>query len=413
MGRFISALIPVMASLWGSLLLQAAAAAEGVGQPYAVNEYWFEQPVDHDAQDAGTYRQQYFVLKPTRATVDSPVFFVLGNETDTTSETLVSLHNIYGAPEDMIFILSEHRGYGQSITSGDQSKPSYVSVRSALADYQRLIQHLKNTYTGPWIVAGYSYGGALAIHFGHHYPESADVILSSSAPIHWPFQMPEYAAQTRRNFGEAMADRMEAHFFELSRREAGADQWRDRALLTSSTVGLAQIEKFQYLLPYISLLSYLPTPWFMGALDLALPPEAYEWADTRALRQVTQENAITGKYNWYTWKYQQCSELGTFWSEDFFHYEAAEHIQDCQQTFGESPQYLENTSWDVAGMLRNTSTRTVVVSGGKDPWMQLGVKPDHDFRNIDFLYKAEGYHCPDRYDPELAKEVMTRLRSHI
>ena len=382
-------------------------------EDYTISQHGYRQAVDHKRPNSTTFDQQYFVLTPTRAQKDSPVFFVLGNETDATHEKLVQLYTAYGEPEDIMFISSEHRGYGQSITNGDQSKPEYVTINAALADYRRLIQKLKQTYTGPWIVAGYSYGGALAIQFGHDFPGLAEVILSSSAPVEWPFEIPTYATQARQNLGEGLSARLDRHLANLSQANVKPEQEYAKELLVGVTAGLSQIEAFQSFKPFISLLAYLPTSLFVSVLELLMPADAYAWADARSLKKLSHAQAKTGRFNWFTWKYQQCTQVGTFYGADLFHYSAYDHVEDCNETFGEMPPYQNGEKWEVAEKLRNSSSKMVLVSGGKDPWMQLGVRPGNDFSNIAFIYKAEGFHCPDRDDPDFGRQVMARLRSYF
>ena len=63
----------------------------------------------------------------------------------------------------MIFLIAEHRGYGDSITGGDQSIPAYISIKQVLLDFHRVVEYCKIRYSGPWIAAGYSYGGAVKL----------------------------------------------------------------------------------------------------------------------------------------------------------------------------------------------------------------------------------------------------------
>ena len=380
---------------------------------FTIAERWYEQPVDHAKPQDEIYKQQIIMLSPKTVDNESDVLFVLGNETDATQENLVKLYRAYGSPQDVIFITAEHRGYGQSISRGPQTIPRYVSANAALQDYNRLIVDLKKTYTGNWMVAGYSYGGALAINFGHQSPETADAILASSAPVHWPFQIPQYDQQVIKSLGQGLTSRLHQHSKSLTPEKLFDQNWQDRELLTALTVGLSQNADSQTYKPYINALSYLPTSVFLKALHAILPEEAHAWSLHRIAAPLDHKAARSGAFNWYTWKYQQCNELGTFFDQGAFSYKKQDHVEDCIATFGNNPEFFDRPRWDVASMLAQLSIPITVVSGGRDPWIHLGVKPDHHYSNITYFYDENGYHCPDRDSQSFGTAVFTSLRNSI
>jgi pimeloyl-ACP methyl ester carboxylesterase len=382
-------------------------------EPYTVNEMWLEQPINHTQQSKGNFKQQIFVLKPTGINKTSTVFFILGGEGDSTRGSLLHKYKGYGSPKDMVFILAEHRGYGQSLTLGDQTRPDYVRVNQALSDFHRVVEHFKSTYQGKWIVAGHSYSAALAVNFAYDFPQDVDAVLSSSAPIHWPFRIPEYSAQAYENLGNELAGRMAEHMAALTP-EAPYDQtWQDRELLTALVVALTQMNRFDWLKPYVSALSYLPTSWFVGSMSMILPDAAYQWVEGRLPGPMPYERAKSGRWNWYTWKYQQCTELGTFFAEPPFAVSQAEQIADCRQTFGESPKYFERKPWNVAEMISKVTVPQVFVVGGQDPWARIGVKPEHTYQDIEYVYEPSGRHCPDLSDAQLGAKVLSILRETV
>jgi len=374
---------------------------------------WIEQAINHEKPELGTFRQQVYIYQPTNAGKDATVFFILGNESDSTGAALEQAYLDYGMPQDMVFIIAEHRGYGQSITPGDQSKPEYVQVEQALEDYHQVITLLKTKYTGDWIVAGYSYGAALAINFAMEYPDDISAVLSSSAPIHWPFLIPQYSEQVSDNLGLALTQRLNAHIENLEPEELYDENWENRELVTGIIVGLSQMASQQNLMPYLNILSFLPTPLFISALNLILPQAAWDWVEGRKAAPMPHDRAIAGHLNWYTWKYQQCTQVGTFFSGSPFTYTREEHINDCMLTFDEQPGFFTADAWDVAGMIERITVPLVIVVGGRDPWSRLGVKPNHLYNNIDYLYVANGYHCPDRGNPEIGEEVLAMLLGHL
>ncbi|MGV2872191.1 S28 family serine protease [Colwellia sp. E150_009] len=379
----------------------------------SIEERSFTQPVNPLNPNGQQFQQQFFVLTPIGVKNDATVYFILGNETDSTKDKLTKIFKAYGSPTDMIFILSEHRGYGQSLTNTPQTVPEYVRVEHALSDYHRLITALQKTYTGKWIAGGYSYSGALVINFAHKYPRVVNAILASSAPINWPFIIPQYSNKVRENLGDEFVERIHQHISNIDIITPYDEGWQNRERYVVLTSLLTQRAEMQDIKTYISILSYLPTSMFSWFIEKLLPLEADDWIKKRTPKKLLVEQAKEGRFNWYTWKYQQCTQLGTFFSGKPFNYRFEEHVADCKATFGTMPEYLTAKPWNIASMISEIVIPQVVVSGGKDPWIELGVNPEHTYRNIDFFYVSEGFHCPDLDDVQLGRTILARLRSHI
>ena len=406
MSRLIQLILPSCIAL---LTLTTTAMASD----YSIKEHWLVQPADHSETKGETFRQQVWVLEPKNLESDYRVFFILGNETDTTKAGIESLYQAYGNPDDMVFVFAEHRGYGQSITEGDQTVPDYVNVADALADYHRVVQHFKQQYAAPWLAAGYSYGGALVINFAHSYPTDVDAILSSSAPIDWTFQIPKYSAQVFENLGDSLTIRLANHIQALKPTTLYDEKWQDRELLSGVITLLSQRSSGQPMKPIVDELSHLSTPEFISALKKMLPAEALLYVSARQPREVTHEQSKVGNLNWRTWKYQQCSEVGTFFGGYPFQYTKSELLDDCRAVFGLEPGFLTNASWRVSDMVKELTVPHVTVVGGKDPWSKTGIQTDHGIENLDYVYAEDEFHCPDKENRQLGTKVMALLRSKV
>lgn len=380
---------------------------------FLIREHWLVQPVDHNQAKEETFQQQIWVLEPKNLGSDYQVFFILGNETDATRAGIKSLYDAYGSPSDMVFVLAEHRGYGQSITKGDQTVPDYVNISNALADYHRVVQHFKSQYPVPWLAAGYSYGGALVINFAHTYPKDVEAILSSSAPIDWTFQIPKYSEQVSENLGSSFTTRLANHVLELKPTAPYDKNWQDRELLSAVITLLSQRGSGQKIKPVINEISHLPTQEFISKLKNMLPAEALVYVSARQPREVSHEQSKVGDLNWRTWKYQQCSEVGSFFGGYPFQYTKLELLEDCRTVFGEEPEALTNNGWRVSDMVKELTLPHVAVVGGKDPWSRIGIQANHSNTNLEYVYAEDKFHCPDKEDKQLGAKVMSQLRSKV
>ncbi|MBU2643735.1 hypothetical protein KKI24_03440 [bacterium] len=388
---------------------------------YRIERQTLLQPVDHENPGGETFEQEIHILTPDGATNSSPVFFVLGNEKDAKPDEIIQLHTAYGEPDQVIFILVEHRGYGQSVTTDpDQACPEYLTIEQTLADYHRFVTIYKETYHGPWMAGGYSYGGGLVVHYAYLYPEDVQVILSSSGIVDPPFFIPEYDWQVKTNLGPYLYGQMARHTNALKPMEPFDQTWLEREFLMNMSSGISQRAELQPLVPLFRILSFLPTQLFIRILrwlDRKAPAgEGWTGAISFGKQALSREEAITGEYNWYTWKYQQAKETGTFFVSDephgLFCKTREETIEECRLMFGEDPPAVVNPPWNIREMLESLKVQVVFVNGGRDPWYAICQKKVDWIKEEDYFFVEDAHHCPDKIDHELGKRVFSRVLSY-
>jgi pimeloyl-ACP methyl ester carboxylesterase len=128
---------------------------------------------------------------------------------------------------------------------------------------------------------------------------------------------------------------------------------------------------------------------------------------------LTHDEAMTGKFNWYTWKYQQCRRTGTHWISEnpngIFRRSKSDILKECKFMFGEDPPAADNPPWSPRAMLKDMSVPQVFVIGGKDPWTPLCLEQQPNTENRSYIFEPDGYHCPDRDDPVLGKKVLAEM----
>ncbi len=385
---------------------------------YKIVRRVFEQPVDHVDPSGPKLDQHVDILIPDGTPLDAPVFFNLGNEHDLTDEDLTERYELHGDGYPLIYVQAEHRGYGQSLTQDeDQTVPSYVRIDQALADAHEVVTELKKEYTGPWMAAGWSYGGGLVINFAHKYPDDVAVILSSSGVIDWPMLNVAYERQVKSTFGESCHLRLRKHSDSLSPGELFDENWLHREFLHAIVKGLTQKDEVKRLLPYFSLFSHLPTTTFIKLLrwmDTKFAEgQAWQYALSISKKTLTREESATGIHGWRVWRFQQCLETGVYFSSDgddaLFTRTPDEIRAEAKALFGMEPPYGENPTWSPREMLGDLKVPMVFVAGGQDPWFALCIQPDYEIKNGRYFFRPAAKHCPDRDDPTLAREVLDEM----
>jgi pimeloyl-ACP methyl ester carboxylesterase len=385
---------------------------------YRIIHKVIRQPLDHADPDGPKLDQHVDILIPEGTPLDSPVFFNLGNEQDLTDEHLTERYQLHGDKYPIIYVQAEHRGYGQSLSRDqDQTVPTYVRIDQALADAHEVISHLKQEYTGPWMAAGWSYGGGLVIDFAVRYPDDVKVILCSSGVVDWPFLNIEYERQVKKAFSDACYKRLIKHSNNLTPKELFDSNWLDREFLRVLIIGFTQMGEFKKHKPFFELLTMLPTRIMLKLLRWTdkMISEEQGWYYTLSMskKNLTREEAATGKYGWRVWGYQQCTETGVFFSSEgddvLFTRTPDEIRKECMELFGMEPQYGDNPTWSPRNMLEKLSVPMIYVAGGQDPWFALGIEPDYELKNGKYFYLPDAEHAPDRIDPGLARQVLEEM----
>ncbi|KAM9249320.1 thymus-specific serine protease-like [Dugong dugon] len=143
-------------------------------------------------------RKRYF-LNDAFYKPGGPVFLILSGEGAATgiSPSRNFTLNIYAERLGALFLLLEHRFYGQSQPTGDLSTASlrYLSSRQALADivnFRTEIARKLRLTENKWVAYGGSYGGSLAVWSRIKHPNLFAAAVGSSAPIQAKLNFYEY-----------------------------------------------------------------------------------------------------------------------------------------------------------------------------------------------------------------------------
>ena len=386
---------------------------------YSIDHRVILQPVDHSNPAGPKLTQHVDILIPHGAEAESPVFFNLGNETDLTDDDLLKFYRLHGERNNIIYIQAEHRGYGQSLTTDeDQSVPSYVSTKQVMADTHAVIEQLKNDFPGPWMAAGWSYGGALVIEFAYLYPEDVAVILSSSGTVDWPFLDYGYDRQIKKTLGDACYKRLSKHLRNLEPKEPFDDAWLEREFLQATIQGIVQFPALAKMQPFFKALTFLPTAAFvrvMHWMDRQFGDgEAWRYARATGATSVGPNEISEGLHNWHVWRYQMCAEFGGFLAsqdpDGLFTRTFDDFCEECRTQFREEPAYATAPEqWSQRELVDELAVPMIYVTGGMDPWLSVSLEPEHKIKNGTYFFVPDGRHCPERADPELAQKILKEM----
>lgn len=183
------------------------------------------QPLDHfDNRNLETLQQRYWSMSeffiPNKLK-DDIIFLFIGGASAADEKWItnpnVSYLQLAEKHKAQVFML-EHRFYGDSVPSGNQSIETlnYLSSKQALADIANFIQIMNPNFTNPrWVTFGGFYGGTLSALFREKYPDHTVGAVASSAPLNLKINFFEYlqvVQRTLKQFNPACSRSVETAF---------------------------------------------------------------------------------------------------------------------------------------------------------------------------------------------------------
>jgi hypothetical protein len=138
-----------------------------------IYEIMFDQPIDHNNPEMGSFQQRIFVSH-----VDENLPVVLVTEG-------YSAKNYYTSEPAHLLkcnqIIAEHRYFGESVP--DSIQWEYLTTWQAASDHHRIIEKFSEFYRDKWITTGISKGGQTVMFHSFYYPDDADVRIPYVAPL--------------------------------------------------------------------------------------------------------------------------------------------------------------------------------------------------------------------------------------
>lgn len=145
---------------------------------------WFEQPIDWQSPDVGTFLQRAEIGFTSWDAVN--VVNVDGydlNDKSFTKDDRVELAKMYNGN----YINIEYRYFAKSAPEGISKKSTalweYLTDENAANDFHSIMEQLKEIFSGTWVFTGTSKGGQMTNLFSYYYPNDADAYVAYAAPF--------------------------------------------------------------------------------------------------------------------------------------------------------------------------------------------------------------------------------------
>ena len=143
----------------------------------------FEQPIDHENPDMGTFTQRVYVcaVHPDSATV--VVTEGYGAQYAASPRYRDEISALFNTNN----IVVEHRYFLESTPypgkSPEEVNWDYMNAPNAAADLHEVVTSLKGVFDGKWISTGISKGGQTTMLYRAYYPEDVDFSVPYVGPL--------------------------------------------------------------------------------------------------------------------------------------------------------------------------------------------------------------------------------------
>ncbi len=138
---------------------------------------FYEQPLDHHNQSAGTFKQRVFVMK---AGENRPTVIVTegyGAAYASSPRYREELSRLLNA--NLIFV--EHRYFLES--TPNPLNWNYLTAENSAYDHHNIASAFKQLFNGKWIATGISKGGQTALIYRSFFPNDVDITVPYVAPL--------------------------------------------------------------------------------------------------------------------------------------------------------------------------------------------------------------------------------------
>lgn len=387
----------------------------------SVDTGYFNQRLDHSKIDSGTFLQKYYLYTHPEANLNSPVFYMLGNEheispmylTGTVMKVLADSFKGYA-------VVLEHRFYGESIPfkNLENSNLRLLTTEQALNDFAHFQVSLTNEkkLSGKWISIGSSYAGNLSAYYRLKNPHLVAGAIVSSAPLKTPrFNrlmdnqvVKELGPQCLRSYQERISEiknnLQDPTYRKIFNQKTGSEKIVDDRTIFFTIADLLTIIAQRGLTQKacVALESKPALEGLVAALEVATGPSLnlYQNSLEVAFETTTSVNGNIQLYR--QWYYQACTEYG-FWqlpSKQKSHRFRDTSVNKnyykwfCKKAYGVKMRSKNYASFEnyLSQITTGTNLNMLMINGLRDPWAQLSHASSSSERGLEVLNLDKGVH---------------------
>lgn len=383
----------------------------------------FSQRLDHFSADTRVFKQRYW-SSDTYASGNAPVLLYICGEGACGSGAVMGMLSAHANQLKTRAIAIEHRYYGESQPFSDLSTENlkYLSTDQAIADLIYFKTSMQSQgYTGPWIVIGGSYAGALAADLRKQAPEHFVGALASSAAVRPLKDFSDYDHHLARLAGPDCVPDIQKTLNQIED-SIVTDEGFKQTLKKFSVTNISRRDDFLYLLSDIAsgALQYgLRDKFCQGVHDKGVDGYVETKAAVDKMEDLSVYSAEAaenielsrhkGPLGMRQWFYQSCNEYG-FWqnasTNENLRVRSSQinpeyHDRLCQRLFqmraASEVDYIFKTRY--LPLLDSSTSKIFFTSGSTDPWRPTQLAPSLTGGNPQTpVMLIEGAsHCEDLY----------------
>ncbi|KAB0791238.1 hypothetical protein PPYR_03038 [Photinus pyralis] len=427
MPRVPLALMAILGALQGAVVDQ--------GEPFPVEDQWFEQYLDHfNPMDNRTFSLRYFengeFYRP-----GGPILLEIGGEVTVEPSSMRSGPNYeLGRRMGGMILLLEHRYYGKSDPFGENKtvdEYQYLTAEQALEDIAYFIESYKSKTPSfrqsKVAVFGCSYAGTLATWMRYKFPHLVDAAWASSAPLRITLDFYEYyevAGELYSNVSSECIAIVRQGYREakvLLATPEGLEQ--ARATFEGWSCGnVTEMGSIEILATIRMVLSNQYNSPHYGRESCAFLQDKN--SSTTCFEQLAAFVLMKDEEVCFdddigdvmAWSYQTCTQFGFSFtlSSMLQPFKDSESMIDvdmkfCSETFGDEFD-IDQLQRSIARMNRvygSTElkvTKVVTIQGTQDPWNKVGLQRQTQIDAPVFLVPGAS-HCADTYDNDYEQEL--------